>query len=91
MGAHKIKGLNMAFGTKLLYFAGYTTERRPRPLILDKRVRRALQVVAPGTVPPKGTVWSSDYLRYLKLAETWADDLVWHQNPDVVEYGLFTS
>lgn len=91
LGAHKIKGLNMAFGTKLLYFAGYTTEHRPRPLILDKRVRTALQTVAPGTVPSKGKVWKEDYLGYLELAESWANDPLWRQEADVVEYGLFAS
>ena len=87
---HKIKGLNMSFGTKLLYFAGYTTEHRPRPLILDKRVRASLQKVAPGTVPAKGWVRQTDYLRYLDLAEEWASDPTWQQAPDVVEFGLFT-
>lgn len=89
LSSHKIKGLNMAFGTKLLYFAGYTTEVRPRPLILDKRVREALQTIAPGTVPPKGLVFREDYLRYLNLAEEWAAEPTWHQEPDVVEYALF--
>jgi predicted house-cleaning noncanonical NTP pyrophosphatase (MazG superfamily) len=89
LGTHKIKGLNMAFGTKLLYFAGYTTEHRPRPLVLDQRVRKALQTVAPGTVPAKGTVSTADYLRYLNLAEEWAAEPTWRQAPDVVEYALF--
>ena len=89
LGTHRIKGLNMAFGTKLLYFAGYTTEHRPRPLVLDQRVRKALQTFAPGTVPAKGTVWKPDYLRYLELAEEWAAEPTWAQQPDVVEYALF--
>jgi predicted house-cleaning noncanonical NTP pyrophosphatase (MazG superfamily) len=86
---HKIKGLNMSFGTKLLYFAGYTTEQRPRPLILDERVRASLQKVAPGAVPAKGWVREADYLRFLDLAELWASEPTWEQAPDVVEYGLF--
>jgi len=89
LGTHRIKGLNMAFGTKLLYFAGYTTEHRPRPLVLDQRVRKSLQTLAPGTVPAKGTVWKADYLRYLELAEEWAAEPSWAQQPDVVEYALF--
>ncbi len=86
---HKISGLNMSFGTKLLYFAGYATQHRPRPLILDERVRAALQEVAPGTAPPKGLVRQADYLRYLNLAGKWATEPTWRQEPDVVEYALF--
>jgi hypothetical protein len=42
LNTHKIKGLNISFGTKLLYFAGYSTDQCPRPLVLDERVRKAL-------------------------------------------------
>ena len=90
LNTHKIKGLNISFGTKLLYFAGYTAEHHPRPLILDERVRASLQEVAPGIVPAKGTVRAADYLRYLELAQTWAADPSWHQSPHTVEYGLFS-
>lgn len=89
LNTHKITGLGMSFGTKLLYYAGYTTEQYPRPLVLDERVRAALAVLAPGTVPANGLVRQADYLRYLELAEKWADDPVWQQEPDVVEYALF--
>ena len=91
LGTHKIKGLNMSFGTKLLYFAGYTTNHRPRPLILDEKVRAGLAIVAPGTVPPRGRVTHRDYLRYLELAEDWAAEPTFGQSPDVVEYGLFVA
>ena len=89
LNKHPVRGLNMSFGTKLLYFAGYSAEHRPRPLILDKRVRSSLQKTAPGTVPAKGRVRQADYLRYLKLADEWASDPAWQQTPEVVEYGLF--
>ncbi|MFW3122964.1 hypothetical protein MMAG44476_34811 [Mycolicibacterium mageritense DSM 44476 = CIP 104973] len=89
LNTHKITGFGMSFGTKLLYYAGYTTEQRPRPLVLDERVRAALAVTAPGTVPATGLVRKADYLRYLELAEQWADDPLWQQEPDVVEYALF--
>jgi hypothetical protein len=94
LNTHKITGLNMSFGTKLLYFAGYTTDHRPRPLILDQRVRASLNRpdVAPGTVPPKPRrVQQDDYVRYLELAEAWAAETDWNQEPDVVEFALFTG
>lgn len=83
LNTHKITGLNMSFGTKLLYFAGYTTDHRPRPLILDERVRASLGKVAPETVPAKGWVRQADYVRYLDLAEEWAMDPLWRQTPEV--------
>lgn len=93
LNTHKIDGLNMSFGTKLLYFAGYTTGHRPRPLVLDERVRASLNRpdVAPGTVPARGLVYRADYIRYLDLAETWASDPEWKQEPDVVEHALFAG
>jgi predicted house-cleaning noncanonical NTP pyrophosphatase (MazG superfamily) len=90
LDTHHINGLGMSFGTKLLYFAGYGSEHSPRPLILDELVRASLQKVKPRTVPAKGLVSEDDYLRYLQLAEDWAEDPAWKQQPDVVEYGLFT-
>ena len=92
LNTHRIAGLNMSFGTKLLYFAGYTTDHRPRPLILDERVRASLNRsdVAPGTLPPMGRrVQEDDYVRYLELAEAWAAEQDWNQVPDVVEFALF--
>lgn len=92
LNTYKINGLNMSFGTKLLYFAGYTAGLRPRPLVLDERVRASLNRpdVAPGIVPPTGLVRKANCVRYLELAEEWAADPAWRQEPDVVEYGLFS-
>lgn len=90
-GECRLNGLNLSFGTKLLYFAGYKTDHRPRPLILDDRARWSLYDLKRGTVPApgRGTVTKGDYLRYCHLAEVWASDLCWKQEPDVVEYGLY--
>jgi hypothetical protein len=89
--SHKVDGLEMSFGTKLLYFAGYSINSPgPRPLILDKRVRAALVALQPGVVPPPPKkVFSHHYLAYLELAAQWATDPRWNQSPDVVEYALF--
>jgi hypothetical protein len=38
----RLNGLGPAFGTKLLYFAGYRSSSSPRPLILDQFVGRTL-------------------------------------------------
>ncbi|MCP2621575.1 hypothetical protein NLB33_01750 [Mycolicibacterium smegmatis] len=90
LDSHKIRGLGMSFGTKLLYYAGYTCHQKQRPLVLDERVRAALAIIAPGTVPARGWVRRDDYLRYLDLAESWATNPAWNQAPDVVEYALFS-
>jgi hypothetical protein len=87
---HRISGLGMAYGTKLLYFAGYQHAQEPLPLILDVNVRSALQVHAPGSVPAAGrTIWRADFECYLHVAEQWAADPTWSQEPDVVEYAFF--
>lgn len=92
LDSDRLPGLGMAFGTKLLYFAAFTVDQLPKPLILDAIVREALQSAAPGTVPRAGkTVWRDDYVRYLALAADWAADPTWNQPPDVVEYGLFSQ
>jgi hypothetical protein len=42
-GEHRIVGLSYAFGTELLYFAGYTSEcPGPRPLVLDANGRHSM-------------------------------------------------
>ncbi len=89
---HRIPGLGMVFGTKLLTFVGYEGSGPPRPLILDARVRASLQRLAKGAVPPAGNpVWRHHYLAYLDLAEWWGAWPTWNQGPDVVELALFAG
>jgi len=90
LSANSIPGLGMSFGTKVLYFAGYSGQHSPRALVLDDRVRWSLYDLARGTVPPPGRrVQERHYLAYLELAQNWAADPKWEQEADVVEYGLF--
>jgi hypothetical protein len=84
-----VRGLGMAFGTKLLYFAAYKSScPGPRPLILDARVRRA--AVKYGIpIPAKGRVVGSAYDCYLACAKKWANTPSWKQTPETVEFALF--
>lgn len=88
---NRVPGLDMSFGTKLVYFAGYTVNNPgPRPLVLDQHVRAALNTFAPNTVPATGTVRQAHYLAYLDLAASWAQDQRWNESPEVVEFALFS-
>lgn len=86
----KIPHLGMAFGTKLLYFAGYHAPTDgPRPLILDMFVRRSLERLSDTMPSPGSTIWRNHYLAYLDAAERWAADPQWNATPETVEFALF--
>lgn len=88
-GSARIRGLGPAFFTKLLYFAGYRYgEVGLQPLILDRRVARALPAAGGPALGSWG--WTAkQWLTYL----TWADERAVDHGvaPDVIEYWLFDA
>lgn len=88
-GRNRLKNLDVAFITKLLYFAGYHSSRRPRPLIYDSRVATAIVRLPNAPLFPfiADRVTAPAYQRYC----TWAENLAekHHTEPAVIEWSLF--
>ena len=89
----KIDGLGYAFGTKVLWAAGFECASTRKPLILDDNVNYALSfILGSEKWPYSYSKNASDYLTYIDLAEQWAADSTWNSenNSELVEYALFS-
>lgn len=87
-GRARIKSLNIAFGTKVVHFAGYD-HTHPKPLVLDRRVyaaARGLDDPAPVPNPSRYTT-GDQYRNYC----AWAGEVAERNRvePEFVEYVLF--
>jgi len=86
---NRLENLDVAFVTKLLYFAGYQFPHRPRPLIYDSRVAAAAARFPTAPLLPliADGVTTSSYRRYCAWAEDTARQ---HQTePAAIEWALF--
>jgi hypothetical protein len=87
---NRIENLDVAFVTKLLYFAGYRSPHRPRPLIYDSLVAAAAARFPSAPLFPLITdgVTTSSYQRYC----AWAEDIAgeYQTEPAAIEWSLFT-
>lgn len=87
---NKLENLDVAFVTKLLYFAAYRSPHRPRPLIYDSLAAAAAARFPSAPLFPLITdsVTTSSYQRYC----AWAEDLAEENQtePAVIEWSLFT-
>lgn len=85
-----LKGLDVSFITKLIHFAGYESQHRPRPLIYDKLVATAITRVPTAPLLPdiEDQVTTVAYEHYCQ----WAQDTAFEHGtePAVVEWALFT-
>ena len=83
-----LEGLNVSFITKLIHFAGYESEHRPRPLIYDKLVATAItRLPTAPLLPDIEDLTTAAYKRYCQWAQDTATE---HRTePAVVEWALF--
>lgn len=87
-GRTRVARLNIAFGTKVVHFAGYDYAM-PRPLVLDARVYCAAQELAP-TAPVRDPAKRTTGEQYRAYCE-WAGEVAERVGvgPELVEYSLF--
>lgn len=84
-GDARLRWMGPSFGTKLLYFAEYTSSAGPKPLILDRVVGRALDRFG---VYLHYNGWdAADYEQYLTVAHQVAERV--GVEPHDVEWWLF--
>jgi hypothetical protein len=88
---NRLSQLDVAFATKLLYFAGYQHQHlgQPRPLIYDTRVATAITRLPAAPLLPTipDSVTTSKYERYCAWAEAIAEER--QTEPVVIEWALF--
>jgi hypothetical protein len=87
---NRLENLDVAFVTKLLYFAGYRFPHRPRPVIYDSLVATAAARFPGAPVFPliSDGVTTLSYERYCNWAEHLSEE---HQTePAAIEWSLFT-
>jgi hypothetical protein len=86
---NKLRHLDVAFITKLIHFAGYESEHRPRALIYDKLVATAITRLPTAPLLPdiEDMVTTVVYEQYCQ----WAHDTAPEHGtePAVVEWALF--
>lgn len=84
-----LENLGVAFVTKLLYFAGYRSQLRPRPLIYDSLVSDAAARIPSAPLFPSSpeSLMTPRYQRYC----AWAEDIAkeYQTEPAVIEWSLF--
>lgn len=89
-GRTRITNLGIAFGTKVVHFAGYD-HATPQPLILDARVFQAAAMLEDGgRVPdPRTYTTGAQYQDYC----AWAAEVAARNRiePEAVEYALFAD
>lgn len=86
-GKPRIPWLGIAYGTKVVHFAGYD-DADPRPLILDKRVFLGAQALGIDCIPdPTRYTTGDEYASYC----AWAGEIARRNEvePALVEYVLF--
>jgi hypothetical protein len=86
---NRLENLGAAFVTKLLYFAGYRSQPRPRPLIYDSLVADAAARIPSAPLLPSSpeSLMTSRYQRYCAWAEKMAEE--YQTEPAVIEWSLF--